>query len=155
MIGSSIPKYNSIYNKHFHKQLLSGAREVGSLDVDPIEIAERKPIKWIHGSVTTTMLKHYLKSMDFTGKAYSWPFQTMKEYKIKLLYLAMTHFVQVIWARPRLMIWWHGSSGGPVSERMSIVIASHVTHARGLELTIRSMVGYYNPYLYQRKSGKQ
>jgi hypothetical protein len=42
MIGSSIPKYNSIHNKHFHKQLLSGGREVGSLDVDPIEIAEIK-----------------------------------------------------------------------------------------------------------------
>jgi hypothetical protein len=42
MIGSSISKYNSIHNKRFHKQLLSGAREVGSLDVDPIEVAEIK-----------------------------------------------------------------------------------------------------------------
>ena len=38
----SIPKYNSIHNKRFHKQLLSSAREIESLDVDPIEIAEIK-----------------------------------------------------------------------------------------------------------------
>jgi hypothetical protein len=42
MIRFSIPKYNSIHNKRFHKQLLSGAREVGSLEVDPIEVAEIK-----------------------------------------------------------------------------------------------------------------
>jgi hypothetical protein len=42
IIGSSIPKHNSIHNKRFHKQLLSGAREVGSLEVDPIEVAEIK-----------------------------------------------------------------------------------------------------------------
>jgi hypothetical protein len=42
MIGSSIPKYNSIHNKRFHKQLLLGAREIGSLDVDSIEVAEIK-----------------------------------------------------------------------------------------------------------------
>jgi hypothetical protein len=42
MIGTSIPKYNSIHNQRFHKQLLSGTRETGSLDVDPIEIAEIK-----------------------------------------------------------------------------------------------------------------
>jgi hypothetical protein len=42
MIGSFIPKYNSIHNKRFHKQLLPGAREIGSLDVDPIEVTEIK-----------------------------------------------------------------------------------------------------------------
>ena len=42
MIGSSIHAYNSIHNKRFHKQLLSGAREVGSLEVDLIEVAEIK-----------------------------------------------------------------------------------------------------------------
>jgi hypothetical protein len=42
MTRSSIPKYNSIHNKRFHKQLLSRAREVGSLEVDPIEVAEIK-----------------------------------------------------------------------------------------------------------------
>jgi hypothetical protein len=44
MIGSSTPAYNSIHNKRFHKQLLSGAREIGSLEVDPIEIAEIKSV---------------------------------------------------------------------------------------------------------------
>ena len=38
----SIPKYNSIHNERFHMQLLSNAKEIGSLDVDPIEIAEIK-----------------------------------------------------------------------------------------------------------------
>jgi hypothetical protein len=42
MIGSSIPKYNSIHYKRFHKQLLSGAEEIGSLDVDTIQVAEIK-----------------------------------------------------------------------------------------------------------------
>ncbi len=42
MIGSSIPAYNSIHNKRFHKQLLSGARKIGSLDVDPNDVAEIK-----------------------------------------------------------------------------------------------------------------
>jgi hypothetical protein len=40
MIGTAIPKYNSIHNKRFHKQLLSGAREMGTLVVDPVEVAE-------------------------------------------------------------------------------------------------------------------
>jgi hypothetical protein len=46
MIGSSIPIYNSIHNKRLHKQLLLGERKVGSLEVDPIEVAE---IKFAYG----------------------------------------------------------------------------------------------------------
>jgi hypothetical protein len=40
MIGSSIPTYKSIHNKRIQKQQLSSAIKVGSLEVDPIEVAE-------------------------------------------------------------------------------------------------------------------
>ena len=42
MMGTAIPKYNSIHNKRFHKQLLSGAREMGTLVVDPVDVPEIK-----------------------------------------------------------------------------------------------------------------